>query len=413
MSKFTKNHQNLNINQMWKALESLCPKFQEEAPIAKYDHFGTLITDSDELKKLLCLEFKQRFRTRPVRPDMIGLKCRKDNIFNLLYNIAKQEKSEDFTLSDLRKAMSDLKTKKSRDPQGYINELFMKDVIGKDLEQSLLILFNYMKKENVCPDFMRLSNITAVPKSGSKFQLSNLRGINRISVFRGLYMRMIYNIKYDIIDKNMTEYQSGGRKNRGCRNNLFIVNGIIHEASKIKKQSKPVLIQLYDYSQMFDSLNLEQAMVDVYEVGLQGKEFTAVYQVNRKTNIAVKTQDGTGERQEVESTVLQGDNVASIVASVQTDTIMSGSSEEGYTYQYKSQLSIGHVIQVDDIIGFTEPGVMAQMFNSYINIKTAEKQLQFNPKKCKVMYVGCDSESDQTGDLTVDSWRVEQGSLVL
>ena len=219
-------------------------------------------------------------------------------------------------------------------------------------------------------------------------------------------MRMIYNMKYETIDRNMTEFQSGGRKNRGCRNNLFIVNGIIYDASK-SKDSKPVLIQLYDYSTMFDSLNLEQVMIDVHEAGLHGKEFCAVYQVNRKTFMAVKTQDGVSDRQELESTVLQGDTVGSIAASVQADTIMKGSTENKFVYRYKCQLSIGHMIQVDDIVGFTEPGCVAQMFNSYINIKTAEKQLQFNPKKCKVMYVGCDSDSDMTGDLTVDSWRVE------
>ena len=65
------------------------------------------------------------------------------------------------------------------------------------------------------------------------------------------------------------------------------------------------------------------------------------------------------------------------------------------------------MIQVDDTIRLTEPGCILQMFDSYINIKTAEKQLQFTLKKCTVMYVGCESDSDPTGDQTVDRWQVE------
>ena len=58
---FHENQKKFNINEMWRQLDKLCPKFNEETPIAKYNHFGTLITDSEEIKEVLSLEFKQRF----------------------------------------------------------------------------------------------------------------------------------------------------------------------------------------------------------------------------------------------------------------------------------------------------------------------------------------------------------------
>ena len=36
-----------------------------------------------------------------------------------------------------------------------------------------------------------------------------------------------------------------------------------------------------------------------------------------------------------------------------------------------------------------------------------EKMLQLNPKKCKVIFVGCESDSDRSGPLTVESGKVE------
>ena len=72
-------------------------------------------------------------------------------------------------------------------------------------------------------------------------------------------MRIIYNGKYPEIDKNMSDSQMGGRKGKGCRNNIFILNDIIHDVLHSKKM-KPVLLQIYDYAQMFDSIDLQQVM---------------------------------------------------------------------------------------------------------------------------------------------------------
>ena len=54
-------------------------------------------------------------------------------------------------------------------------------------------------------------------------------------------MRLVYNEKYHEIDGNMSDAQMGGRKRKGCRNNICIVNGIIHDVlSSVKKD--PVML---------------------------------------------------------------------------------------------------------------------------------------------------------------------------
>ena len=40
-------------------------------------------------------------------------------------------------------------------------------------------------------------------------------------------MRLIYNRKYQEIDGNISECQMGSRKKKGCKNNIFVLNGII------------------------------------------------------------------------------------------------------------------------------------------------------------------------------------------
>eukprot|EP00092_Neocalanus_flemingeri_P001059 GFUD01001129.1.p1 GENE.GFUD01001129.1~~GFUD01001129.1.p1 ORF type:complete len:148 (-),score=26.51 GFUD01001129.1:100-543(-) len=138
---------------------------------------------------------------------------------------------------------------------------------------------------------MNVANITTVPKQGSRLELKNERGIFRVSVLRNIMMRLIYNRKYPGIDKKMSDCQMGGRKKKGCKNNIFILNGIIHEVLKSKKM-KPVVFQFYDYAQMFDSFNLEEAISDIFDTGVDDVYLNLIYNANKEIDMAVKTANG-------------------------------------------------------------------------------------------------------------------------
>ena len=45
--------------------------------------------------------------------------------------------------------------------------------------------------------------------------------------------------------------------------------------------------------------------------------------------------------------------------------------------------------------------------NVVLNVKTAEKQLQFGVKKCKSMLIGKNKENIIYNPLTVDKWKVQ------
>ena len=226
-------------------MRKLWPKVEPKLPSAKKNHRGKIISEPNALKLLLAKEYKERLRARPVRPDFRKSDIMKNQIFKMKLKLAASKKSNPWTMRNLEKALSDLKVGRSRDPEGLINEIFKKDVIGNDLKKSLLIMFNNIKDKQEIPQFMNLANITTVPKRGSKLGLQNERGIFRVSLLRSILMRLINNEKYGIIDRNMSDCQVGGRKQKGCRNNILVINGIIHDI--ISKKKSPVLLRIYDY----------------------------------------------------------------------------------------------------------------------------------------------------------------------
>ena len=60
---------------------------------------------------------------------------------------------------------------------------------------------------------------------------------------------------------------------------------------------------------------------------------------------------------------------------------------------------------VDDIIGVTEAGFKSQQMNVNLNVKTAEKGLQFGVTKCKSMIVGKNIKNAINNELLVDGWK--------
>ena len=67
-------------------------------------------------------------------------------------------------MQDLEKVLQQLKKKKCRDPQGYINELFQSGVAGYDLKKSILHMMNKTKDTLEVPDMVKTVNVVMIPK---------------------------------------------------------------------------------------------------------------------------------------------------------------------------------------------------------------------------------------------------------
>ena len=121
-----------------------------------------------------------------------------------------------------------------------------------------------------------------------------------------MLMRLIYNRKYDMIDSNMSDSNIGARKQKSCRNHIWLINGINHEQNSSKKKAK-LVIQSYDYTQMFDSMILNITISDIYDCGLQDDLLVLLYEANRNMKMSVSTCYGVTEPVVIPALVAQGD----------------------------------------------------------------------------------------------------------
>ena len=78
---FSRHPENINLTSMWKLLKKVSPKIKPLLPTAKRNNKGNIVSGPQELKKLLAKEYKNRLRTRPVRPDLMEMRTRKQLLF--------------------------------------------------------------------------------------------------------------------------------------------------------------------------------------------------------------------------------------------------------------------------------------------------------------------------------------------
>ena len=72
-------------------------------------------------------------------------------------------------MKELEDVLKTIKKGKSRDPEGISREIFHPSVIGENLKEPLLIMFNLLKQQGFIPNFMKKDNISPIPKKGSQF----------------------------------------------------------------------------------------------------------------------------------------------------------------------------------------------------------------------------------------------------
>ena len=138
---------------------------------------------------------------------------------------------------------------------------------------------------------------------------------------------------------------------------------------------------------------------------MDDENLALLHKANDEVHMSVKTPGGLTDTRVLKNIVLQGDTWGSILASVQVDAKDVG--EAGLRYRYKQILDIGLLGLVDDLIGVTESGHKAQQMNVILNVKSAEKCLQFGVSKCKSMLIGREPNNLINSDLKVDCWKEE------
>ena len=294
----------INSGKLWKLKNKLNPKCRDP-PTAMKDNDGNLITTAKGIETLALETYAKRLQNRKIKDGLENLQKNKEDLCELRLQLARENKTADWTKKQLEKVLNYLKKNKSRDPFGYSNDIFKTNVAGENLKDAILILMNRIKNEQVYPQALEDCDITSIyKKKGNRNCFENYRGIFRVPVLRTILDRLIYNDEYASIDRNLTDSNVGARKNRNIRDNIFVLNAINN--SVVNGTEEPIDIQVFDVEKCFDSLWVEECINDLYTAGLTNDKLNLLYIENQNANIAIKSQNGKSTRKSIKNVIMQG-----------------------------------------------------------------------------------------------------------
>ena len=145
-----------------------------------------------------------------------------------------------------------------------------------------------------------------------------------------------------------------------------------------------LVIQVYDYQHMFDSLSVPKAIGDLFSNGMKNSDLNFLLNSNKDVKAQINVEEEKTGVIEIKEAFLQGDTWASLAATNQMDSILREWEEQddNVKFLYMGKVSVNILGMVDDLSAIARDGIDSIKVNSYINAKTAEKNLQFGFAKC-------------------------------
>ena len=381
------NDGGVNSGRLWKLRKKLFPR-SRDPPTAMLDTMGNLVTNPKVIEEMAIKTFTDRLKNKPIKEGLENVKKDKEELCRKRLEKAKNSKTEPWKIEDLEAVLKFLKKNKSKDPFGYVNEIFDVEVAGDDLKLAMLILMNRIKTEQVYPKVLELCDITPIFKlKGSRNEFTNYRGIFRVSVFRSILDRLIYNDEYHNIDRNLTDCNVGARKGRNIRDNIFVLNAITN--SVIKGGEQAIDIQVFDVKTCFDSLWLQECINDAYEAGMKNDKLPLLYLENLNAKVAVKTAKGISTRINIQNLIMQGSVFGGLLCTTSMDKLGKlVYEEEKLIYKYKEAVDVPSLCMVDDVLTVQKCSTSSIQMNSVVNSFMELKKLTLSDKKCSKIHIG-------------------------
>ena len=161
IAKLKTDQASLKSKQLWQLKKELCPK-SRDAPTAMNDKYGNLITSDQALKSLVLDAYTERLKGNTIKAHLEDLEKDTKTLCEIRLITSKTNKTEPWTMNDLKEVLKQLGNNKSRDPEGHANEIFKESVAGTDLLEAVLKIMNLIKSKQTYPHILQKCNITSI-----------------------------------------------------------------------------------------------------------------------------------------------------------------------------------------------------------------------------------------------------------
>ncbi|AAC97621.1 Reverse transcriptase [Melanoplus sanguinipes entomopoxvirus] len=209
-----------------------------------------------------------------------------------------------------------------------------------NLQTKLLNLFNECWKYKKIPDEWLISKIKSIHKNGDKNICNNYRGINLINWACKLYSKILNNRLKPIMENLISEEQSGFRKNRSIKDNIYILHEII------RNRKKETYFAFIDFKKAFDNVDREILWNIMHLHGYPPHLINAIKSLYENTRIIVKS-----KVIKINKGIKQGCAVSLSLFNIYIDHIMNEWKQHNIKgIELNDNTNLNYILYADDLV---------------------------------------------------------------
>ena len=152
-----------DAHKIWKINKKIFPK-SRDPPVAILDRKGNLINADKAIEERALEVCSERLKPNEILDHLKPYKQATNKLCLSRLKQTELNKTDPWTLSDIKDAIKHHDNHKSRDAHGLANELFKEGIAGTDLQLAVLKLLNIIKETQRYPEALELCNITSIYK---------------------------------------------------------------------------------------------------------------------------------------------------------------------------------------------------------------------------------------------------------
>ena len=146
LSKIKPGEGKIDSKQLWKLKKKLCPRSRDALSVMKDKH-GNIISSDKAIKERALEVYKDRLRGNKIEIHLEELEKDTNLLCEIRVKTSQRNKTQPWTMDDLKQVLKQLGNDKSRDPEGHINEIFKVSVGRTDLLEATLKIMKLIKKK--------------------------------------------------------------------------------------------------------------------------------------------------------------------------------------------------------------------------------------------------------------------------
>jgi len=285
-------------------------------------------------------------------------------------------------ISDVEKALYQLKTSKSPDLDGLTGEHFLN--CHPSIFTHLKILFGFILKCSFVPNCFTSGLIIPIIKDnkGDRTSINNYRPITISSTISKIFEYILLDFLKPYL--NSDPLQFGYKPFIGCSNAIFTLRKVIQY---FNENHSNVYLASVDATKAFDRVNHHKLFTILIKKGIPSCFVNILVNWYSRLNAKVKWQDSFSNTFSVCSGVRQGGILSGPLFNIYIDNILVALRAKGLGCHLKN-LFCAALMYADDLIILSASVVDLQTMLNVCNSAGQELSINFNPLKSKCMIIG-------------------------